>query len=83
MAEAIKVAGIPADASYHAGTYGCNWILFTLLHWIQNQEVSTDTMFVHVPPLPEQAIQKDTLDLATMPLGVIADAIGIIIENLE
>ena len=83
LAEAIKAEGIPADVSYNAGTFGCNWILFTLLHWIANQEVSTDAMFVHVPPLPEQAIEKDTMSLATIPLGIIADAIRIIIEHLE
>ncbi|MHA1908258.1 MAG: pyroglutamyl-peptidase I family protein, partial [Candidatus Thorarchaeota archaeon] len=83
LVEAIKAEGIPADVSYSAGTYGCNWILFNLLHWIMNQEVSTDAMFVHVPPLPNQAIEKDTMALATMPLGVTADAIRIIIENLQ
>ncbi len=83
LAEAVKAEGIPADVSYNAGIYGCNWILFTLLHWIANQEVSTDAMFVHIPPLPEQAIEKDTMALATMPLGVTADAIRIIIEHLQ
>ncbi|MDF1540441.1 MAG: pyroglutamyl-peptidase I [Candidatus Thorarchaeota archaeon] len=83
LVDAIKAKGIPADVSYNAGTYGCNWILFTVLHWIATQKVNTDAMFIHVPPLPEQAIEKDTMTLATMPLGIIADAISTIIQNLE
>ncbi len=83
LVEALRTKGIPADVSYHAGTYGCNWILFNLLHWINLKEVSTEGLFVHIPPLPEQAIEKDTMTLATMPLGVIVDALRIIIENLQ
>ena len=83
LVDAIKAKGIPADVSYHAGTYGCNWILFSVLHWIANQEINTDAVFIHVPPLPKQAIEKGTMNLATMPLGIIADALSVLIQNLE
>ncbi|MHA2209574.1 MAG: pyroglutamyl-peptidase I family protein [Candidatus Thorarchaeota archaeon] len=38
--------------------------------------------FIHLPPLPQQAIEKEDPYLATMPLGTIAEAIKVIILNL-
>ena len=33
MAERIRAAGIPAAVSYTAGTYVCNYLMYTLLDW--------------------------------------------------
>lgn len=64
----LKTKGIPAQVSYHAGTFGCNWILFLVLHKIANEGLSSRATFVHFPPLPEQAIEKNRSDLPNMPL---------------
>ncbi|MBN2230758.1 MAG: pyroglutamyl-peptidase I [Candidatus Thorarchaeota archaeon] len=79
----LKDNGIPSGVSYHAGTYGCNWILFTMLHWLSMSNIQAKVAFVHVPPLPDQSIEKNDASLATMPLGVQVDALRIIIESLH
>ncbi len=83
IAIVLKEKGIPAGVSYHAGTYGCNWLLFSLLDWLPTSGLDSKVAFVHVPPLPEQAIEMNNLALATMPLDTITEAIEIIIESLE
>ncbi|MFW9921505.1 MAG: pyroglutamyl-peptidase I [Candidatus Thorarchaeota archaeon] len=79
----LKENGIPAGVSYHAGTYGCNWILFSILHWLAIGNVQAKAVFVHVPPLPEQSIEKNDSSLATMPLGQEVDALKIIISSIH
>ncbi len=68
LAQRLREMGIPAEVSYHAGTYGCNWLFYNLLHWRHTGQISGVIGFVHVPPLPEQAIQKRTATLPTMRL---------------
>ncbi|MFW9908660.1 MAG: pyroglutamyl-peptidase I [Candidatus Thorarchaeota archaeon] len=80
IVDVLNSRGIPAAVSYHAGTYGCNWILFTVLDWIATGEVQAKAMFVHVPPLPQQSVEKDDSSLATMPLNILVDTLGIIID---
>ncbi len=79
----LKENGIPAAVSYNAGTYGCNWILFSILHWFANGNFDAKAAFVHVPPLPEQSIEKNDSSLATMPLRDQLEAIKIIIQSLQ
>ena len=83
IVEALREAEIPADVSYHAGVYGCNWILFKLLNWIYSNKSDLKTTFIHVPPLPGQAIEKSKYDLATMKLDTLVSAFHIILKNLS
>jgi pyroglutamyl-peptidase len=83
LVEALNRESIPAYISYHAGTYGCNWILFKILHSIAQGKLDARATFIHVPPLPSQAIEKKNMSLATMPLATIVHALEIIIQNLE
>lgn len=82
LVEALRNESIPAYISYHAGTYGCNWILFNILHKIKIGEFKAKATFIHVPPLPQQAIEKKNMSLATMPLDTLVKALEIIIQNL-
>ncbi|MFW9966583.1 MAG: pyroglutamyl-peptidase I [Candidatus Thorarchaeota archaeon] len=82
LARAIEEQDIPAFVSYHAGVYGCNWLIYKVMEWISNNELNLLATFIHLPPLPEQAIEKKNPDLATMPLGSIVDAIKAVILNL-
>jgi pyroglutamyl-peptidase len=82
LVELLQKQGIPAQVSYHAGTYGCNWILFQVLHKLAVEGFSTKATFVHVPPLPEQAIEKNRADLPNMPHGEQLRAIELIIGAL-
>jgi pyroglutamyl-peptidase len=82
IVDLLQKQGIPAQVSYHAGTYGCNWILFQVLHRIARDNLSTQATFVHVPPLPEQAIEKNRADLPNMLLSEELRAIELIIGEL-
>jgi pyroglutamyl-peptidase len=82
LIEAIEKEDIPSSVSYHAGVYGCNWLIYKVMQWISNNDLNLLATFIHVPPLPSQAIEKENPSLATMPLGTIAEAIKAIILNL-
>ncbi len=74
MEKAIEAAGIRAAVSYSAGTFVCNDVLYTLLHFLPN----TPTGFVHVPFLPEQAKEG----VACMPLSEVVRALEAAIQVL-
>ena len=83
LVQALIDSGIPAHVSYHAGLYGCNWILYNVLDMIETGALDAKATFIHLPPLPEQAIEKDMMSLATMPLDVEIEALKIIIQSLS
>ncbi len=82
LIEALLKEGIPASVSYHAGIYGCNWLLYKLMKWVEDGEYDYRVTFIHVPPLPSQAIEKEKPELATMPLNTIVCALEVIIKSL-
>ena len=52
--EQLCAAGIPAAVSNSAGTYLCNQVMYTALHWAANHKPTSQIGFLHVPALPEQ-----------------------------
>ncbi|MHA2207303.1 MAG: pyroglutamyl-peptidase I family protein, partial [Candidatus Thorarchaeota archaeon] len=80
---ALTKEEIPAAVSYHAGTHGCNWLLYSVMHRIETGEIDARATFIHVPPLPSQAIEKKSMTIASMPLEMIVRAVEIIIEHLD
>jgi pyroglutamyl-peptidase len=56
IVEGIREAGIPASVSQTAGTYVCNHVMYGLLHRLAQQGNSVRGGFIHIPYLPEQAI---------------------------
>jgi pyroglutamyl-peptidase len=83
LVQALLENGIPAHTSYHAGIYGCNWLLYNVMDWVENSAPDVRATFIHLPPLPSQAIEKDMMTLAKMPLDLQLEAIQIIIKNLS
>jgi pyroglutamyl-peptidase len=83
LVEALIDEGIPAFVSYHAGLYGCNWILYRVMQQIEDSPLKAKATFIHLPPLPSQAIEKDMMSLATMTLDMQIDAIAVIIQSLS
>ena len=55
MVRAIRVAGIPASVSHTAGTFVCNQVFYYLQHALAGTAVRSG--FIHVPALPQQAVQ--------------------------
>jgi pyroglutamyl-peptidase len=45
----LRAAGVPAQVSYHAGTYLCNATLYWSHHIIQQRGLATRAGFIHVP----------------------------------
>ena len=49
MVQRMRDAGIPAAVSYTAGTYVCNYLLYTLLYLIDKKYPNVRGGFIHVP----------------------------------
>lgn len=71
MAEAIEAAGVPAAVSYSAGTFVCNDLLYSVLHF----RPQTPSCFVHVPFLPQQGEPSMPLEQITLALKAAIEAI--------
>lgn len=76
MQAAAVAAGVPAELSLSAGAFLCNQVTYELLHYLATQQLDIPAGFVHVPYLPEQAVQKrpflPSMSLATMCVGITA-----------
>lgn len=83
LAKTLTDNEIPAEVSYCAGAYGCNWLLYNLMQRIETNNLDIKATFIHLPPLPSQAIQKDMMMLATMPLELQVEALLTIIDSLD
>jgi pyroglutamyl-peptidase len=62
---ALREEGIPAAPSRDAGGFLCNHVFYMLMRVLEQERPSALGGFVHVPLLPEQALEKDA---PTMPL---------------
>ena len=82
LVAALHEKEIPANISYHAGIYGCNWLFYKLLHWNANRKQEIGIVFIHLPPLPKQALEKEESTIPTMSLDLQLKAITEIIKNL-
>ena len=71
MVQRMRDAGIPAAVSYTAGTYVCNYLLYTLLYLIDKKYPNVRGGFIHVPYAMEQVINKP-LGTPSMDLHQIA-----------
>ena len=67
---ALRAEGIPAAASRDAGGFLCNHVFYALIDAIAEQ-VGVRGGFVHVPLLPEQALDRAT---PTLPLETLVRA---------
>ncbi len=83
LVQVLLDCGIPAHVSYHAGLYGCNWLLYKIMDKIESGSLDARATFIHLPPLPSQAIEKDMMSMATMQLDMQIDAMLTIIKSLS
>jgi pyroglutamyl-peptidase len=72
---ALRAEGIPAQPSRDAGGFLCNHVFYVLMRALEGNARGG---FVHVPLLPEQALDKDA---ASMPLETLVRAAQIIVET--
>ena len=73
--DTLKEKGIPAELSLSAGTFLCNQVIYTLLHYLRSQEMESTAGFIHLPALPEQAAQMKgsipSMSLENMIRGIL------------
>ena len=70
--QAIRASGIPAEISNSAGTYVCNHLMYSVLHYAAQMCPELRAGFIHVPYIPEQTAGKDA---PSMPLEEIVRAL--------
>lgn len=84
MVQKMRAAGIPAALSYTAGTYVCNYLMYTLLYLIDKKYPNMRGGFIHVPYAMEQAVNKPlgtpSMDLRQIAHGL-EKAVEAIVEN--
>ena len=80
LLEGLKRAGIPVLISNSAGTFGCNLIFYQLMDYLDRESINIPAGFIHVPRLPEQALDGKSpsmaLDFTAHALEVVVDMIS-------
>lgn len=54
MAAAMREDGVPAEISNNAGTYVCNHVMYSVLHWASHHRPDIPCGFIHMPYLAAQ-----------------------------
>ena len=74
MLEAMHAAGVPAYLSSTAGTYLCNFVMYTTLHVLAETAAARPAGFIHLPRLPSMVApgnpEETSMDLGNMLRGV-------------
>ncbi len=69
----LHECGIPAELSYTAGSYVCNYLMYTLMHLIRTEYPAMLGGFIHIPFSTEQAVSHrgaPSMDIATAARGL-------------
>ena len=82
LAKRLREAEIPAQVSYHAGTYLCNATMYLSHHIIQAHGLKTQATFVHVPLDTSQVMDQDEI-LPSLPAAQSANALRLILAELN
>jgi pyroglutamyl-peptidase len=82
IAAAIRSkAGVPARAHGFAGSYACNHVLYQVLHYAVQWDLSYKAGFIHLPLSSEQAISENKLHLPSLPLDLMTAGVRAAIEE--
>jgi pyroglutamyl-peptidase len=86
MHAAIQGLGIPAELSMSAGTFLCNELMYSALHYAATEQPGLLAGFIHVPQLPEQVVDagraRASMDRLTTARGIAA-AIGVLASRSD
>ncbi len=85
MVKEMRLAGIPSDISDAAGTFGCNLLMYGVLHHIASNKLPVRAGWIHLPALPvtaalEKNVGMPSMSAATQVEGLKA-AIKAVVEN--
>ncbi|MFP4460636.1 MAG: pyroglutamyl-peptidase I [Thermotogota bacterium] len=76
----LKEAGIPVRLSNSAGTYICNYVMYSALDYIEKRGFATKSGFIHIPFLPEQCLENPLR--SSMDLNLLMKMLKIVISSL-
>lgn len=68
MTLAMRRSGVPADISDTAATFGCNLLMYGVLHFIARRRMPVRAGWVHLPSLPATAARDENIGLPSMAL---------------
>ena len=77
IVDALRADGIPAAESRDAGGFLCNHVFYVLMRVLEEERPSAIGGFVHVPLLPQQALERPA---ASMPLDVLVRAANTVVR---
>ncbi|MCA9923790.1 MAG: pyroglutamyl-peptidase I [Anaerolineales bacterium] len=78
---ALKEAAIPAALSLSAGTFLCNQIFYTIMHYLHKYKLNKPAGFVHLPQLPEQVVAERPLR-PSMSLDMMCQGVTLILQTI-
>lgn len=68
MVKAMRAAGVPADISDTGGTFGCNLLMYGVLHHLAVNRLPIRAGWVHLPSFPATAALDENLGMPSMAL---------------
>ena len=77
----LRRAGVPAQVSYHAGTYLCNATLYWSHFLVEQLALKTQVVFIHVP-LDVSQVVNEPHGTASLPSSISAQAVRLILDEL-
>jgi pyroglutamyl-peptidase len=81
MLGALHAAGVPAYLSSTAGTYLCNFVMYTTLHALGGRAGAPPAGFIHLPALPAM-VPPGQPDLPSMDLGLMMRGVEAALEAI-
>jgi len=81
MVQTLNDAGLPAEISNTAGTYLCNNVMYSMLHFLKQNNVDIPAGFIHVPASHE-LVAKGKKRMASWSTADLTKAIQLAIECL-
>jgi pyroglutamyl-peptidase len=81
MAHLLREANIPAQVSYHAGTYLCNATHYLSHHIIAELGLKTRATFIHLPLDTSQVMEEEQI-LPSLSASESARALRLILQSL-
>lgn len=69
MVKEMRLAGIPADISDAAGTFGCNLLMYGVLHYIADNKLPIRAGWIHLPALPVTASLEKNVGMPSMSVA--------------
>ena len=78
LVTSLQHKGFPVSISYTAGTYVCNYIMYSSLHHFKGSK--TKVGFIHIPYSPSQVVYKEA---PSMDTKIVIDAVKATVELLR